>query len=118
MESVLVKRYRCTVCGKGHVFQRMIEHHYEGEIPDQGNCDFSRYSDEAIVGGKLLKNRPAIGWTVVCGKESGNPPIVDGDSPEGGICSRCLESDTIISKLVRNRNIKFISIEDPIWNRY
>ncbi len=104
MDITLVKPYGCVVCSKNVITHLTTEHLYEGEVPDQSNCDFSTYSDPKVFGGKLLMSRPRA--------ETIRLPIGTthkkdwGVLAPGGICENCLKNETV-KKLVAAKAIAF-----------
>lgn len=108
MDIILIKKYLCIVCKKQEIIERMTKHPYEGEVPDQSNCDFSTYSHHEVIGGNLLKNRPGQTWgwlTLMRYREH------DETIPMGGICDLCLH-DEVIAGLVSGKHINFTDEED------
>ena len=86
------KRWLCVVCGTGRqIVERCIEHTFEGEPPDQSNCDLSTYGEISVEGGRLLADRPMQYWHL----DYRNADAI----PAGGVCDACLSLD-LIKKLV------------------
>lgn len=101
----LTKKYLCVVCGKGEIVESIVEHVMEGDVPDVSNCDFSTYSDHKVSNGKLLANRPRVGWKTLHFQSGRDLPV--SDTP-GGICTSCLDSNPAVWLLSRGGHINFV----------
>ncbi len=91
------KRYLCIVCKKNEIKETREVHPPEGDIPDQNNFDLNTYSDYAISGGRLLKNRFPAPWESIFWEEI-NPKLAKKDkslAPFGGICDSCLQNEIV-----------------------
>ena len=117
MDIIKIRKYLCIACKKSEIVERMTEHTYEGEIPDQNNCDLSSYSGHVVIGGKLLLNRPSPNWQLLSvhliNIKSGPSPT----PPEGGICEDCLKDDTLYA-LATTGHIRFASPDDLRKSRH
>jgi hypothetical protein len=97
MERTITKRYLCAVCKQNEIRHETTEDTYEGSVPDQSNCDLSSYSNSRVSGGRLFKNRPTTKTDSLYFK-----PMADEKTPPGGICSGCLENETVKSIIAAN----------------
>ncbi len=118
MDVIKIKHYLCVVCQKAEITERIIEHRYDGEVPDQNNCDLSTYSGHEIIGGKILKNHPPQLWqtlTLIQLREKYGEPEVP--KPLGGICENCLQDETI-AFLATGKHINFATADELRRSRY
>lgn len=57
----LKRENTCFLCNKGIVRESIIEHMIDSDcVPDQGNCDFSSYSDYTVSGGIVISKLVAL----------------------------------------------------------
>lgn len=95
----LERRWRCAVCSVNEIIESKMETPFEGEVPDQNNCDLSTYGPVTVSGGWLFADNPEPIWMPA----SVFPPR----GPEGGICDHCLKKMPVV-KLVSH--IRFAKI--------
>lgn len=97
------RKFLCIACRMRTIKEQRTEFPCPlDEIPDQSNCDFSKYSEPTTSGGKLIKTRPQIPW-----KTKG----IDQEasfSDFGGVCNQCLLL-TDVRALLRCFNIELDS---------
>lgn len=78
--------YLCVICCKREIKQYRVEHPIDAsEVPDQCNCDFSKYDGYHITGGRLFTERSELPWRSV---RDSDPIAVF-----GGICTDCLKNE-------------------------
>lgn len=82
-----VRKYLCVVCKKNEIVEHRTEHTYEGDVPDQCNCDLSTHDGYHVSGGKLLKQRQEGCWTSLSTNMLAVGP--------GGICEDCLKNEIV-----------------------
>ena len=90
MDIRQMKFWKCALCDAHGIAEHRTEHTFEGEVPDESNCDLSTYTGYLIVGGKLFADRPEMPWRPVADVQTG---------PVGGICHSCLSREDI-SRLI------------------
>ena len=77
---------KCVLCDNV-VIEQCTEILLDPEcVPDQGNCDFSEYTDYCIVGGYLLEQPFGVGYW--------------GSKSVKAVCCECVESSDAVRTLV------------------
>lgn len=93
------RKYLCAVCRGNEIKECRTEHTFEGEPPDQSNCDLSTYSGYEVRGGRLFASRPKGHYMSLTQMPA---KII------GGICNACLESD-IAKRFLPHLNLEPVS---------